>query len=86
MSVGSNLCEEVVPQNVVQVGSVLWGLGEQAGDEQLGRRGQGGGQGVAAPPGCTGTSPSGWWSRRAAGPAAWCTWRGGGGGGETRFR
>lgn len=28
----SNLCEEVVPQNVVQIGSVLWDLGEQAGD------------------------------------------------------
>lgn len=28
----SNLREEVVPQNVVQVGSVLWDLGEQAGD------------------------------------------------------
>lgn len=28
----SNLCEEVVPQNVVEVGSVLWDLGEQAGD------------------------------------------------------
>lgn len=28
----SNLCEEVVPQNVVQVGSVLWDLGKQVGD------------------------------------------------------
>lgn len=28
----SNLCEEVMPQNVVQVGPVLWHLGKQAGD------------------------------------------------------
>lgn len=28
----SNLCEEVMPQNVVQVGSVLGDLGQQAGD------------------------------------------------------
>lgn len=28
----SNLCEEVMPQNVVQVGPVLWHLGKQTGD------------------------------------------------------
>lgn len=28
----SYLCEEVMPQNVVQVGSVLWDLGKQVGD------------------------------------------------------
>ena len=44
----SHLDEEVVSQNVVQVWSVLRGLGQQTGDELLGRGGQGGGQGVAS--------------------------------------
>jgi len=43
----SHLDEKVVPQNVVEVGPILGGLGQQAGDELLGRGGQGGGQGVA---------------------------------------
>lgn len=30
-----NLSEEVMPQNVVQVGSVFWDLGQQAGNELL---------------------------------------------------
>lgn len=32
VEMASNLCEEVVPQNVVQVWSVLWDLGKQVGD------------------------------------------------------
>lgn len=32
VAIVSNLCEEVMPQNVVQVGPVLWHLGKQAGD------------------------------------------------------
>lgn len=32
MKMGSDLGEEVVPQDVLQVGSVLWGLGKEVGD------------------------------------------------------
>lgn len=32
----SNLSEEVVPQNVFQVGSVLWNFGQQVRDELFG--------------------------------------------------
>jgi len=32
VAVASNLSEEVVPQNVVQVWSVFWNLGQQAGN------------------------------------------------------
>lgn len=41
------LREELVPQDVVQVGSVLGYLGQQAGDELLGLRRQRGRQRVA---------------------------------------
>lgn len=43
----SDLREEVVSQNVIQVGSVLRGLGEQAGDQLLCLWRQGRGHGVA---------------------------------------
>lgn len=32
MKMMSDLCEEVVSQDVVQVGPVLWSLGEQVGN------------------------------------------------------
>lgn len=50
MTMVSNLCEEVVPQNVLQVGSVLGHLGQQAGDELLSLWRQGRGKGVASFP------------------------------------
>lgn len=28
----SNLCEEFMPHDMVKVGSILWGFGQQAGD------------------------------------------------------
>ena len=44
----SHLCEELVSEDVVQVGSVLRSLGQQVTNELLGLEGQGGGQGVAS--------------------------------------
>lgn len=46
MKVGSHLGEEVVSQDVLQVGSVLRGLGKEVGYQLLSLRRQGGGQGV----------------------------------------
>lgn len=46
----THLCEEVMAQYVVQVRSVLRGLGQEAGDELFGLGRQGGGQGVTCLP------------------------------------
>ena len=46
----THLCEEFMAQYVVQVRSVLWGLGQEAGDELFGLGRQGGGQGVTRLP------------------------------------
>lgn len=43
----ADLGEKVVSQNVVQVGSLFRGLGQQIGDELLSLGREGGGQGVA---------------------------------------